>query len=183
MNVSANALVRHRQRSTCIPLVLGIGNPLRGDDGLGQAVVEHLSQSRPLNCNVLAIHQLTPELAEQMAKAAFVVLIDASREGEPGEVRVHQLPFPAHPSLRAGTVGTHHMTPEELTYLAATMYSYCPPVIVISVTGIHFELGEQLSAPVVLSLSRVNALLHQMLASDKGEENHDAFNDVRRDRI
>jgi hydrogenase maturation protease len=178
MNASANSLIRLRRRSAYTPLIVGIGNPLRGDDGLGQALVEQLGQSSNLDCNVLAVHQLTPELAEQMAKADFVVLIDASREGKPGEVRVHQLPFPTPPQ-RSGALGPHHMRPEELIYLTAATYGYCPPVTIISVTGTQFDLDEQLSEPVIQSLSHVNTILSQMLVSGKGEENHDAFNDAR----
>lgn len=179
MNASANSPVRRRHRSACTPLVVGIGNPLRGDDGLGQALVEQLGQSSDLDCNVLAVHQLMPELAEQMAKADFVVLIDASREGEPGEVRVHCLFLPTHPPPRSGAVGAHHMTPEELVYLTTATYGYCPPVTVISVTGAQLELDEQLSEPVIQSLPHVNTILRQMLVSGKGEKKHDAFNDVR----
>ena len=70
------------------PLLLGIGNVLRSDDGLGRVVVEQLARTGELDGEILSIHQLTPELALPMAEASLVVIIDASREGRPGEVRV-----------------------------------------------------------------------------------------------
>ena len=92
-------------------LIIGIGNPLRSDDGLGWAVAEQLSQylaMRPCNgasapttaavsrverwyCDIHTVYQLTPELAEWMAAVNLVVMIDASHEGEPGELRIRPL--------------------------------------------------------------------------------------------
>src|ERR1700686_2681571 len=86
-------------------LIIGIGNPLRSDDGLGWAVAEQLTIEGDTGCDIQAVHQLTPELAQKMALASLVVLIDASREGEPGELRVHSSSPPAaHP----GAIGTHY---------------------------------------------------------------------------
>ena len=76
------------------PLILGIGNPLRNDDGLGQVVAERLAQAGDLDCDIRTVHQLTPELAQYMAEAGFVIMIDASREGEPGAVRISSLSYP-----------------------------------------------------------------------------------------
>jgi hydrogenase maturation protease len=123
-------------------LILGIGNPLRGDDGLGWVVAEQLAQAGDLACSVQMVHQLTPELAEHMAAAALVVMIDATREGEPGDVRLRPLSSSVQ---QLGAVGTHHTTPEELVGLTRAVYGHCPPVVVITMTGADFCLGEHLS--------------------------------------
>src|SRR5579859_3807286 len=92
MNVSANPLPPFGRRLVHVlfgktgkrnarPLILGIGNPLRGDDGLGRVVAEQVAQSHDLDCEVQVVHQLMPELAQYMAMADLVVMIDASREG------------------------------------------------------------------------------------------------------
>ena len=43
------------------PLIIGIGNPLRCDDGLGPAVAEQLTRDGDTGCDIQAVHQLTPE--------------------------------------------------------------------------------------------------------------------------
>lgn len=143
------------------PLILGIGNPLRGDDGLGWVVAGQLAQADDLDCEVQMMHQLTPELAEYMAAATLVVIIDASREGEPGEVRLRSLFATAQP----GAVGTHHTTPEELDTLTRAIYGRCPPVVVITMTGADFSMSEHLSPVVAQRLAHISAAVRQVVKS------------------
>lgn len=144
------------------PLLIGIGNPLRGDDGLGRAVAEQLARETGdtgIDCDIHTVHQLTPELAEVMAKANLAVLIDASRQGEAGELRIRLL----SPCTRPGAVGMHHMTPEELATLTAALYGQCPPIIMVSLTGADFGIGEHLSAIVAQKISSVSATVKQYM--------------------
>ena len=79
-----------------------------------------------------------------MAAADLVVMIDASYEGEPGELRIRPVALSDQP----GAVGTHYTTPEELAALTAGIYGHCPLVVVVTMTGADFSVGEQLS-PVI----------------------------------
>jgi hydrogenase maturation protease len=151
MNVSAN---NH-------PLIIGIGNPLRSDDGLGWAVAEQLSQDCDMDCDIQTVYQLTPELAQSMAAVNLVVMIDASHEGEPGELRIRSLSLSAQPSA----VGTHYTTPEELAALTLAVYGQCPPVVVVTVTGANFSIGEQLSSVVAQRIPFVSAAVCQVCAN------------------
>ncbi|HEY7418801.1 MAG TPA: hydrogenase maturation protease [Ktedonobacteraceae bacterium] len=141
-------------------LVIGIGNPLRSDDGLGWAIAHQLSQDGAMNCDIHTVHQLTPELAQDMATARLVVMIDASLEGEPGELRMREI----SPATKADAAGTHHTTPEELAALTAAIYGQCPPVLVITVTGANFDVGEQLSSIVARKLPLASAKVHQLIS-------------------
>lgn len=142
MNVPASSRV----------LIIGIGNPLRSDDGLGWAVARQLAQDGALDGEIRTIHQLTPELAQHMAAARLVVMIDASREGEPGEVRIREISSAA----QASAAGTHHATPEELAALTAIVYGRCPPLLIVTMTGANFDVGEQLSPLVARRLPLVS---------------------------
>ena len=139
-------------------LIIGIGNPLRRDDGLGRAVAEALARDGPPGCEVRTVYQLTPEVAQWMASARLVVMVDASHEGEPGEVRIRRLSSVAQPSA----VGTHYTTPEELAELTRAVYGYCPPVVMVTMTGADFGLGERCSALVEERLSLVSAAVQQV---------------------
>jgi len=143
------------------PLIIGIGNPLRSDDGLGWAVAQQLSQDGDMDCDIRTVHQLTPELAQWMAVANLIVMIDASYEGEPGELRIRPLSLPAQP----GAVGTHYTTPEELVALTVAIYGHCPRVVVVTMTGANFGLGEQLSLTVVQGLALVGAAVRRVCGS------------------
>ena len=72
-------------------LVIAWGNPLREDDGVAWHVLEGLRALQPRPwlpaLRLRHAHQLTPELAECVSRAAGVVFVDARRDGTPGEVR------------------------------------------------------------------------------------------------
>ncbi|MCL4804536.1 MAG: hydrogenase maturation protease, partial [Anaerolineae bacterium] len=68
-------------------LVIGYGNPLRGDDGVGWRVVEALEESLSAS-SLIAVHQLTPELAGTISEVGQVVFVDATAGNSPGEVEL-----------------------------------------------------------------------------------------------
>lgn len=141
------------------PLIIGTGNPLRSDDGLGWVVIEQLSRDSRTNYDLHTAYQLTPELASILAQSSFVVVIDASRNGKPGELKTQ--PLSIH---EPGLISTHSMTPEELVALTRAVYSRCPPVVLVTVAGADFSIGEQLSSIVAQLIPRVCELIHQICA-------------------
>lgn len=160
-------------------LVLGIGNTLRRDDGIGPAVARQLASAQNLDCDIQAIHQLTPELAQSMAQASLVIMLDANREGKPGEIHIRQC---ARPVIEKGALGAHHMVPEELAALTEALYGRCPPIMVITMTGADFGLGERLSPAVTRALPRMSTLVRQLCAYLQGATNH-AISEVIRDTV
>src|ERR1044072_3449496 len=67
-------------------LVIGYGNELRGDDGVGPRVARAVQQLSLPHVRVLVQHQLTPELAEDISRARAVVFVDAAIDCEVGRV-------------------------------------------------------------------------------------------------
>jgi hydrogenase maturation protease len=139
---------------TANALIVGYGNPLRGDDGVGQAVAQAFAGEDAIDgVDAFACHQLTPELAERFASAARVVLIDAAAGAEAGRVSVTPLqPAPAP----ASTLG-HHVEPAQLLHMAQALYGRSPEAWLITVGAGSLELGEGLSAPVMAALPEVIA--------------------------
>jgi hydrogenase maturation protease len=141
-------------------LIIGIGNPLRSDDGLGWAVTEQLSLDCNTTCDIQNVYQLTPELAQSMAVVNLVIMIDANHEGEPGELHIRTLSLSAQPSA----VGTHYTTPEELAALTAIVYGQCPPVVVVTMTGANFSIGEQFSTIIARRIPLICDAVRQLCA-------------------
>ena len=121
-------------------LIIGYGNPLRRDDGVGWAVIEALQQATLPNVTCLAVHQLTPELSENMSLAETVILIDASVEGQAGDIKI--TPVIAHANTPAMT---HHLSPQGLLAMTNWLYDMLPFTILITITGADFGVGEGLS--------------------------------------
>ena len=54
-------------------IVIGIGNELRGDDGIGPRVVDAIPVRAELE--TMTVHQLVPELADRIRTARCVLLM------------------------------------------------------------------------------------------------------------
>jgi hydrogenase maturation protease len=132
-------------------LVVGYGNPLRGDDGVGWRVVEKLVGVAKGAVTGLAVHQLTPELAEQISEADLVIFVDASYEGEPGTWR--WLPIKLT-STAAQAVG-HYFAPENLLNYVKAVYQAEPTALMISVPAGSFDCGESLTPAVAKAVEEI----------------------------
>jgi len=142
-------------------LVLAYGNPLRSDDGLGWHAAEQLAEILPdSNAEIRTLAQLTPEIALAISGAGLVIFIDASREGEPGELTCSQVTPQLVP------VGfSHELTPEALVALSQYMYGVSPPAFLVSLSGDCFNHGEELSPMVEAQLPRLINLVVQLAES------------------
>jgi len=125
-------------------LIVGYGNPLRGDDGVGWHAAERLrGMVRDPGVEILVLHQLTPELMETISRADRVIFIDACEGEVPGEIQERTV-FPA--GTRAAF--THHLTPASLLAGAKALYGQAPAAKLLTVTGADFSVSDQLSPAV-----------------------------------
>ena len=154
MGGEANALV---EKET---LVVGIGNPIRGDDGVAWRVVEALQRDARWRNGVefLQAHQLLIEFAESIAAYRRVLFIDAHTATLDVPVRVERLGAGADASP-----STHHFSPAALLRLAYQLYGAEPEAWLVSVRAVDFSVGEHLSpeaeAAAEAAIEQVRALL------------------------
>jgi hydrogenase maturation protease len=118
-------------------IAIGYGNELRSDDGIGQKVAKTLQLSQVKS---IAVHQLTPELAEVLAHADLAIFIDACLISETSQVQIQSL-SPTSCNIISG----HTADPPSLLALTQALYNYSPPAWWIKIPGINFELGYSLS--------------------------------------
>jgi hydrogenase maturation protease len=114
--------------------VIGIGNDMRGDDGVGPRVVNAIPSRADLE--TMTVHQLVPELAEMIQHAQRVLFVDASMEGQ---LRLQQLEASAHRGLG------HACSPAGLLGWTKLAYEQVPESWLLSIPGFVFEFGETLS--------------------------------------
>ena len=156
-------------------LVVGYGNPLRSDDGVGPVVAERLaSDPRFAGADVRAEHQLTPELALDASRSWLLVLVDAAEGVAAGEVVIREL-GPAGPAgAEGGLAGcieeggpplTHHVNPTALLGLAAELWGAAPRTILAGIGPGSLELGEELTPEVEAAVPRaIDAVADAMAA-------------------
>lgn len=121
-------------------LVIGYGNELRGDDGLGPAVARAVADMDIPGVRVRIARQLLPEFAADLAQSRWAVFVDAAEVGSESGVRVQ--------SLGVENVAdwcTHQADPRALLALTQAIYGRTPEAWWLTASGQNFDLGEGLS--------------------------------------
>ncbi len=139
-------------------LVIGYGNTLRGDDGLGQEAAAAVTAWERPGLSAIACHQLGPELASAVSTAQRVVFVDAAAGGY-GPVRVS----PLEPEGEGGVM-THAADPRSLLCLAKVLFGRCPPAWWVTVPVGDFEYRQGLSAAAREGLSEALARVWEILS-------------------
>lgn len=104
------------------PLIIGYGNPLREDDGIGWRAAELLERTLTSGvAEILKSHQLVPELAAQVEGASLVIFLDAAVDQEPGSV------FQTLVEKKEFSPWSHHLSPGQVLSLAGS----APPAFLI----------------------------------------------------
>ncbi len=139
-------------------LILGCGNTLRGDDGVGPilcAWAEERFAAEP-GVRVIASQQWTPDMAEDVAAADAVLFIDCALDQEPGQLLLREL---SPVAMKPGLV-THHLGAPELLQVTQDLYGRRPMRACLLTAGAgSVEIGEQLSPAVENVLPDAKALL------------------------
>jgi hydrogenase maturation protease len=117
-------------------LVIGYGNTLRRDDGVGPKVAEAVAALALPGLSTLAVAQLTPELAEPIAQARCVVFVDAAMDA-PREVQLRQLEPAASSQVMA-----HAAHPRTMLALARDVFGHAPEAWWLTVPAVDLGFGE-----------------------------------------
>jgi hydrogenase maturation protease len=121
-------------------LLIGYGNPGRGDDGLGPALAARIEALALPGVTVDSDYQLTVDHAPLIAAQDLVIFADAMI-GLAEPFRLARVT--ADPS---GGLGSHQVSPEAALHLAGLLYGHAPPGWMLAIAGQSFgEVAEGLS--------------------------------------
>jgi Ni,Fe-hydrogenase maturation factor len=157
-------------------LVIGYGDPLRGDDGAGRLVVEELETSLRNTSyadyvEMTAFHQLTSALAETVSRFQSVIFVGVCCGKNAGVVCCKNIELPAADTETVETedieiaypgdevpddskdsnnamTETEQISPELLVYLARTKHNANQDAVLYTISGSSFEQGEKILRPV-----------------------------------
>ncbi|MDJ0570696.1 MAG: hydrogenase maturation protease [Pleurocapsa sp. MO_192.B19] len=122
-------------------LIIGYGNSLRSDDGVGVRVAEIVADWNLPEVRSLVLHQLTPELTAELAQVDLVIFVDAYQATDTNAVKLYSL----QPSDLA-KFHSHFGDPTVLLSLTKAIYGRCPQAWWVIVPGVNFQLGDRLSS-------------------------------------
>jgi hydrogenase maturation protease len=121
-------------------LVIGYGNELRGDDGIGPRVVEAIGTAKYPGVQTRTVFQLLPELAAELVEVGMVIFVDAL--DDPRRIVVELVPVEAEGIT---DWSTHRADPRTLLALAHVIYGRTPEAWSLMVPGQNFDFSEELS--------------------------------------
>lgn len=139
-------------------LILGYGNPGRGDDGLGPALASAIGALGMPDVTVEEAYQLNIEDAAALAEHDGALFVDASIAcAEPFEFRkasaAHSISFTSH-----------SVDPASVLAICEENFRPAPEAWVLAIRGYDFELGESLTPQAERNLEAaldfVRALIH-----------------------
>lgn len=151
-------------------LVLAIGNPLRGDDGVGAAVLEHLTQiSLPSNVTLLDGGTAGFEIVLLMQGYTQVIVIDAADMGlEPGTWRYFEASLVQSQSRDLYLRGTlHYAGLAEALSLGEALGVLPPDIRVFGVQPEEIGWEPGLSEPVQAAIPTVAEAILEELSNGK----------------
>ncbi len=144
-------------------LVIGLGNPDCGDDGIGPLVARAIAE-RETGVRVIERRGDALALMEDWRGAQSVVLVDAAAAvSEPG--RIHRIDL-AREELRRdlSLSSTHAFGMAEAIALARALGRLPPQLIVYAVEGENFAPGDPMSCAVADAAEDVTARILSELA-------------------
>ncbi len=140
-------------------LVIGYGNLLRGDDGVGQRVATVVAEWQLPNVRSRSVHQLMPELAQELSEVNLALFVDAG-------LTINQVTLaPLEPSLDPQLPWGHSLSPQTLLGLSQWLYHCAPQGWMITIPGVNFSHSDHLSAMAAQGMTVALRQIAQFLSS------------------
>ncbi len=127
-------------------LIIGIGNTLRGDDGIAAEVLRRL-EAEHVAADCRSVHQLTVEMTQLISQYNAVLFVDASVTLPIGHWRCEKIDH----HCDGMESFTHDLSPRALLNLSAQLYHSPTHVQALSIGAERFDLTESIS-PEILSV-------------------------------
>lgn len=157
-------------RSAGRRIVLGIGNPDRGDDAAGRAVVRLLEGTLPADVELAEETGEATQLISRLNGASAAFLVDACASGAPaGTIRRFDVAASPLPRSAFGA-STHGFGLSDAVELARVLGQLPPRCVVYAIEGRCFDVGAQLSSEVQAAVADVARWLAREIAAAESAE-------------
>ena len=148
-------------------LIVAYGNPLRCDDGIAWRAADALEGRFPdSEVEILRLHQLAPEVADNVRQRQLVLFIDAAcvddvENSRPGEICVREVS--SAEARKQPSHFSHVYSPSKVIGFARELYAETPKAFVITVAGESFGHGDSLSPPVASALPELLTTIQRLI--------------------
>ena len=141
-------------------MVIGFGNTLRRDDAVGCRIAQQAERLWSPRIRAIALEQLTPEVATELAEADRAIFVDA----RPADSSLPICPEAIEPLVQGSASLVHAVTPRFILSLCQALYGRCPKSWMIAVPAADFQFGEGLSAVARESIPQALAVIETLIS-------------------
>ncbi len=142
------------KRNTCI---VGIGNTLRSDDGVGAYTCQLLKEKNLPAVIIITTQQLDISMAEELSKFDSVIFIDASLQEE--TISFQSLLVKDNPPQSF----SHHINAAMLVSLARQLFLTDTRFYICAIGAHNFEMGTRLSEKTIHNAAEAASLLAEWI--------------------
>lgn len=140
---------------TAATLVVGVGNPSRGDDALGPLAIERLEALALPDVELLTDFQLQVEYALDLQGRDRVIFVDAAESGPEPYAWT-----PARPEQDT-SYSSHELSPAAVLHAYEKLFGPPPTAHVLAVRGYAWDLG---APPTATALANLDLAVRRLLA-------------------
>lgn len=133
--------------------IVGIGNTLRCDDGIGAYIAHAIEMMDIQNVDCLSVHQLQTELVEDLINYDLIILADAAEQ-------YLEIDFRPLGEMDNAISSSHHINAEMLYSVADKVFAKKLNIFLCAVRGENFEIGESISP---IAIERANAAIELII--------------------
>lgn len=145
------------KKRTCI---VGIGNPLRSDDGVGAYVCQLMEEKNLPDVTLITTQQLDIGMTEDFTKFDRVIFVDASLKNE--TISFHPLSLENNQPQSF----SHQINAAMLVSLAQQLYSTNTRFYICAIGANNFEMGNRLSEKTMNNALEAVSLLTEWIKSN-----------------
>jgi hydrogenase maturation protease len=141
-------------------LVIGYGNTLRHDDGVGPRVAEVIEELNLPGVRTLISQQLSPEHAEPVARARRVIFVDAAVD-QSEDVKFRKLVPGETTQLMA-----HAADPRTMLALARDVFGHAPEAWWLTIRAVKLGFGTDFSPEAEAGLQTAVAAVKKLVSGN-----------------
>jgi hydrogenase maturation protease len=172
MKVSASA--KKRNDSPRQTVIVGVGNPLLGDEGIGCHIIEKLSgMALPSDVRILDCGCNLLNLASYINRPQRIIVIDAVRAGgKPGQI--HRFDFDELDTIKTESPSAHQLRIVEVLWLLKRVYPSltCCKITIMGIEPAALGLNTKLSEEVKNNIANLTRLVLEEVSFAYFEVNH-----------
>lgn len=148
------------------PAVVGVGNLLLSDEGVGVHAARQLAESESIDADVVDAGTALLDVLEDLGSRDLLVLLDAVETGgKAGEVASFEISAMA--SQPGEMLSLHDMGAVESLRVAALRGVTYDRVVVVGAQPGSLEWGEELSEPLGRAMERMVELTRELIAASE----------------